>query len=62
VRDVKSVPPRGRDCVKTQNPTHGSGWIVQIPRRMFESWREKAGLELSTHFRGWNSMRFRART
>ena len=27
---MKSVPPRGRDCVETQNPTHGSGWIIQI--------------------------------
>jgi hypothetical protein len=37
---MKSVPPRGRGCVKkfrcscrvenSENPTHGSGWIVQI--------------------------------
>jgi len=30
--------------------THGSGWIIQIPLAVFESQREKAGLEASTHF------------
>ena len=37
------------------NPTHGSGWIVQIPLWVFESRREKAGIEQSTNFRWWDS-------
>ena len=59
---ISGLRLRCRTCgdvsVKTQNPTHGSGWIVQIPRlRMLRVRGKRAGLELSTHCRGWDFRR-----
>ena len=44
----------------SENPTHGSGWIVSNPAyasRYFDViiGRLKVGSEQSTHFRGWDS-------
>ena len=39
------------------NPTHGSGWIVQIRLQMLRVRGKGAGLELSTHYSGWDFRR-----
>ncbi len=54
-----SVPTYQMRARPSENPTHGSGWIVQIQPTRRVIWSHyrlsKVGFEQSTNFRWWDS-------